>query len=66
MGEDIHDFLLAIASFYINKERETILTQITSDDIVEDMKYDFPENINDLNENMTEEKIYDITSELDF
>lgn len=70
MAREIHDFLVGIASFYINKEKAGTLTQIDSsnilDDMVEDAEYDFSENINDLNENIQQEKIYDITSKLDF
>lgn len=68
MGEEIKDFLIGIASFYINREKGNILTKINNDKEISEHKenevFDFEENTTE--KNRGDEKIYDITNDLDF
>lgn len=69
MGKETKEFLMGIASFYVNNEKSDIFrkeTQTNSHEFINKNNYDFLEGVNYTKEREESEKIYDITSELDF
>ena len=68
MEKDIKDFLIGIASFYINRETGNILTKANDKKEISKFNseeaFDFEEN--EVTQSKIKEKIYDITNKLDF